>query len=100
MTIEVTQNEDVLVLIGAINFTTVMQWREQCERILSTKAYPQFCINFSQIVQADTAMLSLMLCWLRLAKSLGIKVVFSDVPEHVLRMSELYGVTALLPLSS
>ncbi|PHQ80468.1 MAG: NTP-binding protein [Coxiella sp. (in: Bacteria)] len=100
MAIDITQQDGTLMLIGTINFATVNQWRERTEQILTAKAYRDYCIDFSQVVQADSSILTLMLCLLRLAKALGIKVLYVAVPDHVLRISELYGIKSLLPVSN
>lgn len=50
-------------------------------------------IDFSKIGDVDTAALSLMLEWQRRAVSSGNEIHFSHLPEGLVSLAELYGVT-------
>lgn len=93
---EFAQEAGQLYLVGHVNFQNAARWRQKGDALLSNQTSPTVAINFSRIGDADTSVLSLMLCWLRLATSLGIKLVYVDVPDHVLRISDLYGIKEML----
>lgn len=95
---ELIEKEGTFFLKGAITLDNVIVWRSRGEKILAQKKQLTVKINFSQVTQTDMSVLSMMMCWLRLAKSLGIKLLYLDVPSHVLSISELYGIKAFLPL--
>lgn len=92
------EKEGTFFLKGAVTLDNVIVWRAMGEKILAQKKQLTVRINFSQVMQTDMSVLSMMMCWLRLAKSLGIKLLYLDVPTHVLSISELYGIKEFLPL--
>ena len=96
--LQMIEQEGAVFLLGAINFDNVTLWRALGERMIVEKKQAIMVFNFSKIAQADVSVLSLMMCWLRLAASLGIKLSYLDVPDHVVSISELYGVKGFLPL--
>ncbi len=56
-------------------------------------------IDFSEVGDVDTAALSLMLEWQRRAVSSGNRIHFSHLPEGLVSLVELYGVTDFISLS-
>lgn len=54
--------------------------------------------DFSQVVEADSSALAVMLGWLRAAPLSRSTVKFAHIPAGVRSLAELYGVTELLPL--
>lgn len=55
--------------------------------------------DFSEVVQADSSALAVMLGWLRAASLAKATVKFANIPAGVRSLAELYGVTELLPLA-
>ena len=53
--------------------------------------------DLSQVFEADSSALAVMLGWLRRAGQSSLK--FAQVPAGVRSLAELYGVTELLPLA-
>ncbi|MDR0775701.1 MAG: STAS domain-containing protein [Azonexus sp.] len=53
--------------------------------------------DFSQVDEADSSALVVMLGWLRSAPSAQASIRFAHIPAGVLSLAELYGVTELLP---
>ncbi|AXS80751.1 lipid asymmetry maintenance protein MlaB [Dechloromonas sp. HYN0024] len=54
--------------------------------------------DFSQVSEADSSALAVMLGWLRAAGLARSTVRFAHTPAGVLALAELYGITDLLPL--
>lgn len=57
-------------------------------------------IDFSAVNDVDTAALSLLLQWEKRALSANRKIVFSQLPQTLLSLAALYGVTEFVPLSA
>lgn len=55
--------------------------------------------DFSQVTEADSSAVALMLAWLRAAKRSRSTLKFAHIPTGVSALAELYGVTELLPLA-
>ena len=53
---------------------------------------PAIVVNFSKIEEADSAILSLMLEWLRRAKARSQALTFVNIPANVKSLATLYGV--------
>ena len=54
--------------------------------------------DFSEVTEADSSALAVMLGWLRAASLSQSTVRFANIPAGVRSLAELYGVTELLPL--
>ncbi len=54
--------------------------------------------DFSEITEADSSALAVMLGWLRAASLSRSTVKFANIPTGVRSLAELYGITELLPL--
>lgn len=54
--------------------------------------------DFSEVVEADSSALAVMLGWLRAAPATRSTVKFAQIPNGVRSLAELYGLTELLPL--
>ncbi|MCM1512503.1 MAG: STAS domain-containing protein [Oxalobacter formigenes] len=50
------------------------------------------------VVQADSSGIAVMLAWQRAAKATGAPLAFVNVPDNILSLASLYGVTTLLGL--
>ncbi|MFZ2974437.1 MAG: STAS domain-containing protein [Ferribacterium limneticum] len=55
--------------------------------------------DFSEVTEADSSALAVMLGWLRAAAPSRSTVKFAQIPNGVVSLAELYGVTDLLPLA-
>ncbi len=59
---------------------------------------PSVTFDLSQVLEADSSALAVMLALTREAQSRGIALSFSGVPEGVMSLAKLYGVGDFLPL--
>ena len=55
--------------------------------------------DFSEVIEADSSALAVMLGWLRAASLSGATVKFVHIPAGVVALAELYGLAELLPLA-
>jgi phospholipid transport system transporter-binding protein len=55
--------------------------------------------DFSEVTEADSSALAVMLGWLRAAEAARASIRFANIPQGVSSLAELYGVTELLPLA-
>ena len=55
--------------------------------------------DFSQVAEADSSAVAVMLGWLRAAELSRSTVKFAEIPNGVRSLAELYGVSDLLPLA-
>jgi phospholipid transport system transporter-binding protein len=55
--------------------------------------------DFSEVAEADSSAIAVMLGWLRSASLTQSTIKFAHIPTGVRSLAELYGVTDLLPLA-
>jgi len=55
-------------------------------------------VDFSEVSEADSSAIAVMLGWLRGAAASQSSLKFAHLPAGVRSLAELYGVTELLPL--
>lgn len=55
--------------------------------------------DFSEVTEADSSALAVMLGWLRAAEAAQASIRFANIPQGVSSLAELYGITELLPLA-
>jgi ABC-type transporter Mla MlaB component len=94
----IERHNDQLSIIGEVGFKNV----EACLSDVLVQVHEHknksLNVNFEQVKHLDGSIVALMISLLRHAKSLGIKVNYFNVPMHILRVSELYGVRSILPI--
>ena len=56
-------------------------------------------VDLGEVSEMDSALLALLLAWLREARSRDRPLAFSNLPESVRTIARLYGVDSLLPAS-
>lgn len=55
--------------------------------------------DFTEVGEADSSALAVMLGWLRAAELSGSTIRFANIPAGVRSLAELYGIAELLPLA-
>jgi phospholipid transport system transporter-binding protein len=58
----------------------------------------QMTIDWSKVEAVDSSAISLMLAWQRAAQRQNVQLHFINLPENLLSLANLYGVTELLTL--
>ena len=57
-------------------------------------------VDLGEVSEMDSALLALMLAWLREAKARGQALEFARPPESLRTIARLYGVDDLIPVAS
>ena len=58
----------------------------------------QHTIDFSGLATVDSAAVAVLLAWQRAARAGRITLTFINMPQTLLSLTDLYGVSALLPV--
>jgi phospholipid transport system transporter-binding protein len=57
-------------------------------------------VDLSEVTDMDSALLALLLAWLRDAKTRQRDLAFANLPEALRTIARLYGVDSLLPVAA
>lgn len=57
-------------------------------------------ISLADVIDIDTAALSLLMEWQRRAIATNSKILFTHLPEDLRSLADLYGVSEFIPLST
>lgn len=68
--------------------------------LLLPEGKSELVVDFAKIEAVDSSAVSLMLSWLRAAKSKNMKLSFINVPDNLRSLANLYGVAESLSLSA
>jgi phospholipid transport system transporter-binding protein len=83
-----------LVLSGPVTLSNVAALLDEGRRHLAEGVQT---IDLGEVSEMDSALLALLLAWLRDARARDKSVVFANLPESLRTIAKLYGVDALLP---
>ena len=83
-----------LILSGPVTLSNVSSLLDEGRRHLAEGVQT---VDLGEVSEMDSALLALLLAWLRDAKARGNAVVFANLPESLRTIAKLYGVDALLP---
>lgn len=93
-------DESAWLIEGPINFDNVVQFREWGEKLIDESVSSHLRFDFSSVGRSDSSGLTLMLAWMRYAKSLNKSIEFVNVPSSLLKVGQACGVEELLPIAS
>ena len=97
MTACVRKAGERLELAGRITADNVAELRRQGESWLAERASgAAVTIDLSSVSTASSLLLSLLLCWRRAASRQSMTLTFEGVPEQLLELSRLNGVSRWL----
>ncbi|HUG78259.1 MAG TPA: STAS domain-containing protein [Burkholderiales bacterium] len=85
-----------MVLSGAITLANVAGVLEEGRRYLEDGVRT---VDLGEVTEMDSALLALLLAWLRDARSRKRDIAFANLPESLRTIARLYGVDALLPVA-
>lgn len=85
-----------MVLGGAITLANVAGVLEEGRRHLEEGART---VDLGEVTEMDSALLALLLAWLREARRRKQEIAFANLPESLRTIARLYGVDALLPVA-
>jgi phospholipid transport system transporter-binding protein len=86
-----------MVLSGAVTLANVGGLLEEGRRHLAEGVQT---VDLGEVSEMDSALLALLLAWLRDARGRERELAFVNLPESLRTISRLYGVDALLPVKS
>jgi ABC-type transporter Mla MlaB component len=89
-----TEPGRIIIEVG-IRFDNVQTVSESVLRHLQDK---KVAIFFCKTERYDSSVLAAIFAWLRKAQDDGIDLVFSEVPEEILDLADLYGIQELLSI--
>jgi phospholipid transport system transporter-binding protein len=92
----IERGTDRLLLKGAITFNDALEWRDS---VLAAIDRDGLTLDLAGIEEADSAAVSLLLEWQREARARGFHVVYANLPQAIVSLAEVYGVSALIPSS-
>jgi len=93
----ITREDGRLVVQGRLTIATVPALFETGLQHLTNE---DLLVDFSQVEAVDSAAVSLLLGWLRAAQRNQHALHVTGLPEDLLSLAGLYGVTELLPQQS
>jgi len=83
-----------LVVSGAVTLGNAAALLEEGRRHLAEGVQT---IDLAEVNEMDSALLAVLLAWLRDARSREKKISFVNLPESLRTIAQLYGVDRLLP---
>jgi len=83
-----------LVLSGPVTLGNVAALLEEGRRHLAEGVQT---VDLGEVTEMDSALLALLLAWLRDARARGQQLKFTNLPESLRTIAQLYGVDRLLP---
>ena len=83
-----------LILSGPVTLSNVSSLLDEGRRHLAEGVQT---VDLGEVSEMDSALLALLLAWLRDARARDKPVVFANLPESLRTIAKLYGVDALLP---
>ena len=95
----VLQDKNILVLKGKVTADNVLEVRKVGEDIIS-KLSMDGIIDLSAVSSAGAVTLSLLLAWLRAAKSQNVSLVVINMPDRLFDMARVSGLELVLPFDS
>ena len=84
-----------MVLDGPVTLANVAGVLEEGRRQLADGVRT---VDLAKVTEMDSALLALLLVWLRDASARGQGLAFAGLPQSLRTLSRLYGVDGLLPL--
>ncbi|MCP4598566.1 STAS domain-containing protein [Neptuniibacter sp.] len=83
-------SEGVIGLSGELKFPVIMQMRKQLEGMLKGVS-GSIVVDFSAVSAVDSSALSLWMCCLRYADSVGAELEPRNVPQEMMSFASLVG---------
>lgn len=85
-----------MVIEGAVTMDTINAVRAECVPLMAKPNVT--AVDLSAVTKMDSTIVALALALSRDAQKLGKTIRFGPVPETFKTLSDLYGVSALLPV--
>ena len=86
-----------MLLSGPITLDNVVRVLEEGRRHIAEGVRS---VDLAEVTEMDSALLAMLLAWLRDARSLKRELAIANPPESLQTIARLYGVDQLLPLTA
>ena len=86
-----------MMLAGPVTLANVASVLEEGRRHLQAGVRQ---VDLGEVTEMDSALLALLLAWLREAREGQREIAFANLPESLQTIARLYGVEELLPAAS
>jgi ABC-type transporter Mla MlaB component len=93
--VSIIATEQGFCVRGRVSFDTAVALRYLGEKYLASTTQQQVHIDLSAITESDTACLSLLLCWMRFARSMQRTVLFINTPASLKRVQKMFNLDVL-----
>ncbi|MBL80038.1 MAG: anti-anti-sigma factor [Nitrosomonadaceae bacterium] len=91
----VIRDNDKIIVQGPITIINVVEILEQGISLFDRN---DLIIDLAQVTDIDSSAVSMLFEWKRRAQKNNQQVYFSNIPENLKNLSQLYGVAELIPL--
>ncbi len=91
----ILRDGDKLSVQGPITIATVVEVIEQGVNLFDRT---DLIIDLAQVTEVDSSAVSMLLEWQRKAQKNNQRLCFSNMPESLKNLTQLYGVAELVPL--
>ena len=88
----------VISVSGTIDVTNAVAVRVSGERLLAASQEASIEVDLASLEQSGSVAISVMLCWMRLAKSNGKTLEFTNMPNKMFDVARVSGLDEVIPL--
>jgi phospholipid transport system transporter-binding protein len=93
-TVAIEYQQSSIVIIGELNFTTVVSlWNESLPKLA---AYPSLHFDLAKVSTKGSGGVALILEWIKYAKRHNKPINFSNVPANLLSILSVSGISNML----
>ena len=90
---------DRMRVCGVVDFTSVLALEQQGREWLRDQAPALFHLDLSDVTHCNSAVVALLLSWLRTARAVDKEVAIENVPRSLNGQMHLAGLEGILPAS-
>ena len=92
-------SEGCFALIGTVNKDTVPELVNNGWAALASQSVNTLVVDLSEVKQADSSALAMLLSWGRRSRQGGKELTFEQIPEELMALARVCGMDELLPLA-
>lgn len=83
--------QGMILVSGAVDAHTVIALRAEGERLIksASESLKALEVNLEGLSTTHSAVLSMLLCWSRLAEKQGVSLCFEEAPERLVSLASL-----------
>ncbi len=89
----------VLRLVGKLNFANAAPLFPEGEKLIAAGAGP-LTIDLSALLQSNSVVLALLICWLRAARRADRDATIRALPSDMANIAEVVGILEFLPVQA